>query len=115
MRRKAAAIGAAAGLVNGLLGAGGGMVAVSLLRRAGLDPKRAHATSVAVILPLSALSAAVYWLAGRVALSDALPYLPWGMAGALLGSYLLRRIPSGLLRRLFGGLLLFAAVRLLLP
>lgn len=114
MDRKAAAIGAAAGFVNGLLGTGGGMVAVPLLRRSGLDAKKAHATSVAVILPLSTLSALLYWLGGRVRLSDALPYLPWGVGGALLGSMLLARIPSDLLRRIFGGFMIFAAVRLLL-
>ena len=51
--------GAAAGLTNGFFGGGGGSVLVPMLTRVcGLDQRRAFATSVAVILPLCALSAA---------------------------------------------------------
>lgn len=50
--------GAAAGLTNGFFGGGGGSVLVPMLTRVcGLDQRRAFATSVAVILPLCALSA----------------------------------------------------------
>lgn len=49
------------GAVNSLLGAGGGMVAVPLLRQSGLTQKQAQASSVAVILPLSLISAGIYW------------------------------------------------------
>ena len=49
--------GGVTGLLNGLFGSGGGMVAVPLLEHGGLEPARAHATSIAVILPLTALSA----------------------------------------------------------
>ena len=48
--------GSAAGFLNGLFGAGGGMVVVPMLQRDGLPPERSHATSIAVILPLSIAS-----------------------------------------------------------
>ena len=57
---RAAVTGAACGLLNGLFGAGGGMAAVPLLKAGGLPQKKAHATSLAVILPLAAVSAAFY-------------------------------------------------------
>ena len=67
--------GAAAGLVNGFFGGGGGMVLVPLLAGwCGLDQRKAFATSVAVILPLCILSAAVYLFRGGVELVPALPY-----------------------------------------
>lgn len=111
---RAAIIGSLCGLLNGLFGAGGGMAAVPLLRAGGLEQKKAHATSLAVILPLAVVSAISYLAAGAVSFSQAAPYLPGGFVGACAGALLMNRIPSGLLRRVFGGLLIFAGVRLLL-
>lgn len=105
-----------AGLINGLLGAGGGAVLAPLLIRwCGLPPKRAFATSVFLIFPLSAVSAVVYFAAGRVSLSLALPYLLGGFLGGLLSGPLLGRVPVAWLRRIFGGVLLVGGVRMLLP
>ena len=57
---KYALTGALAGAANGFFGAGGGLFLVPLLTRwCGMEEKRAFATSVAVIFPLCALSAAV--------------------------------------------------------
>lgn len=111
---KGAGGGLLAGLLNGLLGAGGGMVIVPLFERTGLKPTRAHATSIAVITPLCILSAAFYLYSGSVRVQDMLPYLPAGLLGALAGAKLLPRIPGGLLRRIFGAFMLYAAFRLLL-
>lgn len=111
---RAAVTGAACGLLNGLFGAGGGMAAVPLLKAGGLPQKKAHATSLAVILPLAAVSAAFYLLDGALSFREAVPYLPGGFLGACAGALLMKRIPSGVLRRVFGALLLVAGVRLLL-
>lgn len=104
--------GAAAGLVNGLLGAAGGLIVVPTLRSAGCEPKRAHATSVAVILPVCIISAWAYRGSGLFDWADAWPYLPGGVLGALAGAWLLPKVPADLLRRIFGAFMLWAAVRL---
>lgn len=106
--------GLGAGLVNGLLGSGGGMLAVPALEGAGLKPRSAHSSSLAVILPISAVSALMYLKAGRVTLSAALPYMPGGILGALVGAWLMRRISPKLLRVIFGGFVIWAGLRLLL-
>ena len=51
MRGKAGALagGALIGAANGLLGGGGGMIAVPVLRAGGLPARRAHATAIAVM------------------------------------------------------------------
>ena len=85
-----------------------------LLKAGGLPEKKAHATSLAVILPLAAVSAAFYLLDGALSFREAVPYLPGGFLGACAGALLMKRIPSGVLRRVFGALLLIAGVRLLL-
>ena len=102
-----------AGIVNGLLGAGGGMVVVPMLEKSGLEPKESHATSIAVITPLCILSAFFYLQGKNVRLADALPYIPAGLAGAFLGAKALPHIPAGMLRRIFGFFMIYAAYRML--
>ena len=109
-----AAAGLCIGIVNGLLGAGGGIIAVPLLKKLGLERKEAHANAVAVILPITVLSAVLYLLKGYVSLSDSLPYIPGGLAGALVGTYCLKKISPVWLKRIFGAFMIYAGVRLLL-
>ncbi len=104
----------AVGLINGLLGAGGGMLAVPLLKKSGFSTKESHANSIAIILPLSVLSAGLYIWSGRVNISDSLIYLPTGILGAIIGAYVLKKIPDKWMRRLFGIFLIWAGARLLL-
>ena len=103
-----------AGLVNGLLGAGGGMILVPMLSKTGLETKNTHANSIAVILPISILSSIMYISSGRVTLSDAIPYLIWGVMGSILGAFILTKINDIWLHRIFGILMIWAAVRMLL-
>lgn len=109
----AAAGGFAAGMLNGLLGAGGGMVVVPLLSALGCTGKKSHATALAVIVPLSAVSAALYLWQRRFTFADALPWLPGSLVGAWLGSRLMPRLATGWLKLIFGGLMLWGALRLL--
>lgn len=102
------------GVVNGLFGAGGGIVAVPILSKMGLEKKESHANAVAVILPISVLSAVLYFMKGYVAIPDALPYIPTGIIGALLGTYSLRKISPLWLKRIFGVFIIYAGVRLLM-
>lgn len=106
--------GAAAGIINGLLGTGGGMIAVPILKNSGLEQKQAQAASVLMIMLLSLETAAIYLWRGRITLSAALPYLPGGIIGALIGAALLKKIPDKILRRIFGGLMIYTGLRLLM-
>lgn len=111
---KLAVGGVAVGLVNGLFGAGGGILAVPLLQKAGLSKKDSHANAVAVILPITVLSAVLYLIKGNVTVAEALPYLPAGVVGALIGTYCLKKISALWLKRIFGLFVIYAGVRLLL-
>ena len=102
------------GVLNGLLGAGGGMLAVPLLRKSGLNTKQCHGSSIAVILPVSLFSAVLYLTGGRVQMTDVLPYLPAGLAGAALGGLLLNRLPQTAVRMLFAGFMIWSGIRLLM-
>ena len=109
-----AASGLLIGGINGLLGAGGGMIAVPMLKKAGLEQKEAHANAVAVILPISVLSAVLYIIKGYVGIPDALPYVPTGIIGSVLGTVILKKISPVWLKRIFGAFMVYAGVRLLL-
>ena len=104
--------GGAAGVVNGFFGGGGGMVLVPLLAgKCGLDQRRAFATSIAVIAPLCALSAGIYWFRGDLELTAALPYLIGGLAGGLIGGKVFRKLSMVWLRRGFALLILYGGVK----
>lgn len=106
--------GALCGFLNGFFGAGGGTIAVPMLRRSGLSEKEAHATSVAVILAVTAVSAVFYLVRGNVKVSDAVGYLYTGVIGAAVGALLLKKISGKWLRRIFGALIMLASVRMFL-
>lgn len=105
--------GLVAGVVNGLLGSGGGLIIVPMLVRSGLNPRQAHATSILTILPICIVSSAVYLVNSRVTLSNAYPYLIWGIIGSSIGAFILSRINQTLLRKIFGIIMIWAALRLL--
>ena len=102
--------GAIIGVINGMFGAGGGMIAVPVLKKLGLQQKQAHANAIAVILPITVLSAVLYIIKGSVKLSDAWIYLPTGVLGALLGTVCLKKISPVWLKRIFGGFMVYAGV-----
>lgn len=107
-------LGAAAGLLSGLLGVGGGIVMVpGLVLLLGFSQHRAHATSLAAIVPIAAAGALSFGVGDRV------NYALAGLVGlgaavaAPLGVRLLSRTPEPILRLAFTGAALAAAVRLL--
>ena len=107
--------GAAAGLVNGLFGGGGGSVLLPLLNRWGtLAPRAAFATCLAAIYPMCCVSAVVYLFQVRPALETVLPYLAGGLAGGVAGGLTFQKVPVRLLKALFGAFLVYGGVRYLL-
>ena len=114
-RTRSALSGAAAGLINGLLGAGGGMVLVPLLVGwCGLEDKKAFATAISIILPLSLTSIAVFAMKESLPLGEAWPYLLGGAIGGALGGLLFKRMTANVLHKLLGIVILWGGVQLLL-
>lgn len=102
------------GLLNGLFGSGGGVAAVPLLEGTGLEAKKSHATSVALIFFLSLATTASYLMGDKLDFSLAISYIPFGVVGAIVGAILLKKVPNDILRRIFGGIILVSAVHTLL-
>ena len=102
------------GFLNGLFGSGGGMIAVPLLKRAGFNQADSQANAIAVIFPISLLSAVLYYFNGNLDIKEALSYVPTGVLGALTGTFLLSKIPQKYLRKIFAAFMIWAGVRLII-
>lgn len=109
-----ALFGISIGFINGLLGAGGGMLAVPLLKKYGLSQKTAQQNAIAIILPITALSAIMYLSKDYVNLSESFAYLPTGFLGAIIATFLMKKISNKWLKRIFAFFMLYAGIRLLL-
>ncbi len=103
-----------AGAVNGLFGAGGGMVLVPLLGLlTALREDEIFSSSLAIILPICVVSLTVTALAHNLAWREALPYLLGSAAGGLLAGLLGKKIPVSWLHRGLGALILWGGIRYL--
>lgn len=105
--------GAAAGAVNGLFGAGGGMILVPMLTASGdFTEDEVFSSSIAVILPICLVSLTAGAGSG-LPWKEAWPYLVGSIPGGLLAVALGKRIPVVWLHRFLGLLILFGGVRYL--
>ncbi len=106
--------GVAAGIVNGLFGAGGGMVLIPLLTAScQLTEEEIFPSSVSIILPICLVSLGFSAIQGNFPIKEAFPYLIGSAAGGALTGILGRKIPVLWLHRVLGGLILFGGIRYL--
>ena len=106
--------GLGAGAVNGLFGAGGGMVLIPLLGLlTSLDDRDMFSGSVALILPMCIISLIATELMGSISWREALPYLPGSAVGGYLAFRYGSRIPVKWLHRGLGVLIIWGGIRYL--
>jgi uncharacterized protein len=109
-----ALIGLAAGVLSGLFGIGGGVIIVPLLiLLLGFTAQQAVGTSLAaLLLPVGLFGAIQYWQAGQVNILNA-AILAFGLLiGAFIGARLGLSLPSEVVQRAFGVLLVVIGIRL---
>ena len=111
---KYAVSGALAGIANGFFGAGGGMFLVPLFCRwVKMEDKKAFATSLAVIMPLSVISGIVYLIKGEIDIPAAAPYLLGGLIGGIVSGLVFKKMSAKLLRRALALFIIYGGVRAL--
>ena len=98
------------GIANSVFGGGGGMLAVPLLQRTGLEEKEAHATAILVILPVSLLSFVVYAVRGYSEFSVLIPTALGVVFGGILGAKWLKKLPTKTVNILFAALQALAGI-----
>lgn len=101
------------GILNGMLGAGGGMIIVPVLNKCNLEAKKSHATCVAIIFSICFVSAFIYVINGTVEIKTAAPFLIWGLIGSIIGSKILTKIKDNFLSKVFALIILWASYKML--
>lgn len=105
--------GSLAGIVNGLFGAGGGMVLVPLLcLLTDLKDEQVFPASVSVIMPVCIVSLLVNFHTGLSG-KDIFLYLAGSGLGGLLAGIFAKKIPTVWLHRALGILILWGGFRYL--
>jgi uncharacterized membrane protein YfcA len=110
---KKAAVGLVSGFIAGLFGSGGGIAVVEGLELTGTEERRAHAASLAVIFPISVLSAALYGFGGFVPLKETLWLCGGAAVGGVIGAFFLKRVGVRTLNNIFTLLMLASGIRML--
>lgn len=106
--------GFAAGCVTGLFGGGGGMLMVpALTLLTETEEDRIFPTSLSIMLPICVVCLITTAWETEIPWLKALPYLIGSAGGGLLAAGFGRKIPTGLLHRLLGILILWGGIRFL--
>ena len=110
-----ASAGLGAGLLCGLLGAGGGIVLLFALQRMGKreELRDAFASSLAIMIPLALVACWRYSSYGSLSGEELSPFLLPAILGGLFGGFLLGRIQLFWLRILFAALMVISGILLL--
>ncbi len=112
---KTAIIGILTGFANGLFGAGGGTIVVPCMERfLKIEEHKAHATAIAVILPLCILSMFIYLRNSDIDWVMVTIISAGGLVGGYVGARLLNKISGKWLHKIFGIFMIAAAVKMIL-
>jgi uncharacterized membrane protein YfcA len=108
-------VGVAAGILSGLIGIGGGIVIVpALVLLCGFSQHTAQGTTLALMVPpIGLLAAWTYYKAGFVDLKAAAIICIGFVAGSVLSANFATAIPEAMLRKIFGGVLLLVALKMI--
>ena len=106
--------GALAGFINGIFGGGGGMIIVPLLTLIlKYNPKKAHATAILIILPLSLISGLLYSYFKMLGISLLLPVSIGVSVGGVVGAILLSKLSSKWIVLIFSIVMDVAGVKMI--
>lgn len=107
-------IGLAVGIVSGLVGVGGGIIAVPiLLYLYGMNQHQAQGTSLAMLLPPTGLLAFMkYYKEGNANLALGLLIALGVFLGGYLGGQWAQSISDNTLRKVFAALMIVVAIRM---
>ncbi len=87
------------------------MICVPALKKHGLNQKQAQATTLAIILPLTIISAVIYAVNRDYSPAEALKYIPFGVLGSVAGVIVTKKIKNNFLKKIFALFMIWAGIR----
>lgn len=108
-------LGLCAGIISGTLGVGSGTVVIpALVLLWGFGQKSAQGMALAAMVPMALIGALRYWRNPEVEFHGVVLVLIvlGAVAGTMVGTELVGRLPAGLLRKFFAVFLAIVAVRM---
>ena len=111
-------IGFLAGVSNGLMGAGGGIILVLginyALGECVSDKKDIFANALCVMLPVSAVSCICYAIRGSLKINGLALYAVPAVLGGIAGGLILGKIKTERLKKLFAALVIYSGIILVI-
>ena len=109
-------IGLLAGILSGFVGVGGGIIMVpAMIWLLGYDQHQAQGTSLAVLMfPVVVLAVRNYWKQGMIDWKIVIVIAVAFVAGGYFGSKGALALPADTVKRVFGVIMLFVAIKLIL-
>ena len=102
------------GIINGFFGGGGGMVVVPLLNKLfGMEQKKAQATALFVILPISIVSTIVYLSFNSINFATGWPVMAGIVGGGVIGATMLNKLNNKVVKGIFIFFMLLGGVVML--
>ncbi len=77
-----------------------------------LGEKKAHATAIAVMLPLTVVSLVTYHNSGAALPENAALVIVAATVGGIVGAALLKKLPAKILKLIFGAIMVFAGLKM---
>ncbi len=107
--------GAIIGFINGFWGGGGGMVCVPILMQfLHLPEKKAHATTLLIMLPMSIASLVVYFINGNLPFDIGWQIGLGFITGGILGALILKKINNFWLGIVFSIVIIVGGIKMLI-
>ena len=108
-------VGLFGGAINGLFGAGAGLLLVPLIKLVTkLDEKKVHATTLACVMIMCVSSSVVFFVNKQIDYKLVLWCLIGSICGAILGTILLQKFKNKVINLIFSCLLIGAGVLMII-
>ena len=107
-------IGIGAGLINGMFGAGAGLLLVPMIKFvARIEDKKTHATTLACVLFMCLASSVVFFINKEYDFITIIPCLIGSLIGAVAGTFLLQKFKNKVINLIFSFVLIVAGVMMI--
>lgn len=104
-------VGIFGGVINGLFGAGAGLLLVPLIRLVSkLDEKKVHATTLGCVMLMCISCSVVFFVHKQIDYKLTLWCFIGSLAGAILGTFLLQKFKNKVINIIFSCLLLVVGI-----